>query len=237
MSTSRAGAGLAALVLAGLAVLGLHGPASAHPVTCPDPTGVYPPGNCQQDSVTDSTPVPGQTITVATAADSFDPGTSVEYGIQSVYQKLGVTTANEFGAAIVNVTIPRTMKPGRHAILFTGVKDGRPTRVSVPITVVAGPAGNRGIGTAGAGTDAGTGSGGTGPGGTGTGPGGTGTEPGGSGPDGAGTEPGRKGLVLPYTAPRPVTALVLSGLGLLAVVGVVAVVLHRRRQQPDGIAA
>ena len=111
MSSTTFGSAAAALTLAGLAVLGTAGPAVAQSAEC------YP--SCPR-SISDSTPVPGQTVTVTTAAGSFAPGEAVEYGVESTYRRLGATTADASGAAGATFRIPTDLSAGAHDVVVTG---------------------------------------------------------------------------------------------------------------------
>ena len=114
---------LLAMLLTGAAVLGPASVAVAQEVCYPPPCA---PG------ITDSTVVPGQTVTVSSGTGSYEPGESVEYGVESVYQRLGQTTANANGAAVVTFRMP-DLPIGRHSVVFTSLVDG--DQVRVPFTV------------------------------------------------------------------------------------------------------
>jgi LPXTG-motif cell wall-anchored protein len=133
MNTRRAGTGLAALALTGLSVFGLQAPVHAQYVT--DPTA--------EESVSDSTVEPGQELTASTAAGSFPPGSEVEVGVESTYQRVGTTTAAANGSARFTFEVPRNLEPGEHNVVFTG--SGNTERV--PFTVV-GASGGAGTGSA-----------------------------------------------------------------------------------------
>lgn len=127
MSTSTLGSAAAAFTLAGLAVLGTAGAAAAQTAEC------YP--SCPR-SISDSTPVPGQTVTVTTAAGSFAAGEAVEYGVESTYQRLGTTTADATGAAGATFRIPTDLDAGRHDVVFTGTS-GTVVRVGFRVVSAA----------------------------------------------------------------------------------------------------
>lgn len=117
----RALAALTAVVIALIA----PGSAAVAQETC------YPPP-CAP-GISDVTTASGQAVTVTSGTSSFEPGEPVEYGVMSVYQRLGETTADASGAVVVTLRIPE-LPAGRHSVVFTSLTDGG--RVRVPFTVL-----------------------------------------------------------------------------------------------------
>lgn len=92
----------------------------------------------QVDNVTDSTPFPGQSITVV--FNGFKPGSNVTVTLFSDPVVLGtfVSKPGEFGQGVVEatVTIPSTTSPGAHRIVASGIDaKGQPLTVSIQINV------------------------------------------------------------------------------------------------------
>ncbi len=92
----------------------------------------------QLDGAADTTPTPGQTMTVI--FNGFKPGTPVIITLFSDPVVLGtfVSAPGEFGQGVVeaSVTIPSTTSVGKHNIVATGVDaSGKPTSETIPITV------------------------------------------------------------------------------------------------------
>lgn len=137
---------LAAAAVVALAVVGTPAVALGQTATdCSDPGAVYPPGSCEEPvqvtAVSDSTPARGQQMRATSGTGSFDPGTQVEYGVRSTYIRLGTTTVDATGAADATFTLPTSLADGQHHVVFTGVKNGVPTTVRLPVTVSGGATG------------------------------------------------------------------------------------------------
>ena len=143
MNARRFGLGLATLSF-GVAV-GLGTPALAQeaPVECAGGGVVYPPTDCplppedQEPGLSNTTPVTGGTITAVSGNDEFDPGSTVEVGVQSVYIRIVTTVANAAGAAASTFPLPASLPPGAHNVVFTGLLEGQPTTVALPFTLAA----------------------------------------------------------------------------------------------------
>ena len=104
----------------------------------------YPPDGGAAITVSDTTPAPGQTITIV--ARGFQPGTDVTFTLYSQPVNLGTATADAAGNATLQATIPANIAPGTHTIEATGIgADGLPRTVTLQITVVA-PGGGAGAG-------------------------------------------------------------------------------------------
>lgn len=131
MTTGRLMKGLTALSLAGVAVFGFQAPALAQ-TFCEQ----YPNDPSCSEGVSDSTAEPGQPLTATTAPDSFTPGSPVEVGVESTYQRVGSTTAAQNGSANLTFTVPTNLSPGRHHVVFSGVRNGVPNQERIPFTVV-----------------------------------------------------------------------------------------------------
>lgn len=82
-------------------------------------------------------PTAGAPLSVSSGAGTFDAGSSVEVGVQSVYTRLGTTTATASGAAAGTFTIPASLNDGNHNIVFSGLLNGQATKVSLPFTLNA----------------------------------------------------------------------------------------------------
>lgn len=115
---------LAGLTLTVLTLLGPTPAALAQDACYPPPCA---PG------ISDSTTVAGQPVTVTSGNESFEPDEAVEYGVQSVYQRIGRATANAAGAVVVTFRMP-TLASGNHHVVFTSLVDG--DQVRVPFTVL-----------------------------------------------------------------------------------------------------
>lgn len=110
----------------------------------------YPPGQFGV-FVSDTTVVPGQTITIS--AGVFSPGSTVTFTFFSQPVTLGSATADADGVATIEATIPLNATPGTHTITASGVApDGSPLEVSTTVTVLAA---DDGVAAAGAGGIAG----------------------------------------------------------------------------------
>ena len=100
----------------------------------------YPPAE-NSLIISDTTPTPGQTISIE--AKTFTPGTEVSVTLNSDPVLLGSPTANEGGVAGLSATIPSTVPLGSHTIVATGTgADGAPLTLTASITVVADGAGS-----------------------------------------------------------------------------------------------
>jgi LPXTG-motif cell wall-anchored protein len=108
-------------------------------------------------TVSDSTPTPGQTITVTAA--TFASGSTVSFTFFSEPEDLGSDEADDNGEASRAVTIPSNANLGEHTITASGTAPSGASRsLSTNVTVVS--AGGAGAGAgAGAGTGAGAGAG------------------------------------------------------------------------------
>ncbi|MBW3640751.1 MAG: LPXTG cell wall anchor domain-containing protein [Actinobacteria bacterium] len=119
----------AAASLAGVAVLGLGTPAFAQD---------YPPADSPA-AISDSTVVPGQTVTANSGSGSFVAGSSVDVMV------LGVSTtrtADASGNVSVTFRVPENTPPGDFSVVFSNDTN----RVEVPFTVVAAAAAGPGQG-------------------------------------------------------------------------------------------
>ncbi len=130
MSSRKLASAAAAASLAGVAVLGLGTPAFAQD---------YPPAN-EPATISDSTPVPGQRVTVNSGAGSFAPGSKVDVmvlprsGAESVDRGVNTTRmADASGNLTVTFRVPENTPPGRFSVVFSNDTN----RVVVPFTVVA----------------------------------------------------------------------------------------------------
>jgi LPXTG-motif cell wall-anchored protein len=144
MTSRKLASAAAAASLAGVAVLGMGAPALAQTSPC------YPPP-CSS-SISDSTVVPGQTVTVTTGSGFAGPGGMVGFEV------LGLTftrTADATGKASLTFKVPAGTAPGRYFVNFsssTSFPNGDGTAVigdslgRVPFTVVAAAAANPGQG-------------------------------------------------------------------------------------------
>lgn len=122
-------AALAALLMSGLALL-------AAPLASAQEQLCYPPP-CTS-SISDDTPEPGEEMTVSSGPGSFTPGETIEYGVESTYQRLGETKADAAGAAIATFAVPTNLELGGHHVVFTSVLTGNQVRVR--FTLVGAPA-------------------------------------------------------------------------------------------------
>lgn len=154
MSYSRAGTGVAAVALSGLAVLGLQSAASAAPEDCPVGQ-TYAPGS-------------GCTGSAAASVDhrNFSPdGAGVVHGEGfmassevKVYADsviyLTTATANTAGVVDAAVTLP-SLSLGAHSLVLKGMApNGQPLTLSVPIRVVSASSTSTTSGTSGGTTTA-----------------------------------------------------------------------------------
>jgi LPXTG-motif cell wall-anchored protein len=93
----------------------------------------YPPGNCGL-TVSDTTPIPGQTITIT--AFTFEPNAQVSITLGSNTVVLGTPTANASGVVTLQATIPSDTKLGHHTITATGPSASCAATITAAITVV-----------------------------------------------------------------------------------------------------
>jgi len=132
VTTRKLASAAAAVSLAGAAVLGMTATAAI--------AQDYPPASGSTGaSITDATPVPGQTVTVESGDGAFPAGTVVTVTVSGTSIS-GSETADANGN--VDFTFEAPNGPGRFEVLFSGA--GR--TVSVPFTVVAAAAGGPGQG-------------------------------------------------------------------------------------------
>ena len=162
-------------------------------------------------TVSDTTPTPGQTVTVT--AGTFAAGSSVSITFRSTARFLGDDDdVDETGRVERDVTIPADASLGTHTLTASGTApSGAPRSISTTVTVV--PAGGAGAGAGGAGA------GGAGFGGAGFG----GAEVGGAG---AGAAGGQGGLARTGDDSIPLARV---GLVTLAVGAGLLFVTRRRR--------
>lgn len=126
-----------------LAIVALAAPAAAQQ---------YPPA-VNSLTLSDSTPTPGQTITVT--ARTFQTGSTVTVTLTSNPVVLGSGTADAAGIMALQATIPVNTPLGEHTITADGTApDGSPLSLSASLTVVPAAAAGAGAG-AGAGGGAG----------------------------------------------------------------------------------
>jgi 5'-nucleotidase len=126
------------IACAALGVVALAAPAAAQQ---------YPPA-INSLTVSDTTPTPGQTITIE--ARTCEPGSTVTFSLSSVPVTLASAIADGAGVATVQATIPTDTPLGAHTITATcPAPDGSTLTVSLAITVVpaAGAATGSGSGT------------------------------------------------------------------------------------------
>ena len=135
---SRCMSGLSVAVLVGAAVLVGSSAASA----APSPTCIaYAPVGVAGPTVSDSTPSPGQTITVTSGDCQFDSGGNVPTSFTAgggVPRNIGNPTASPLGGAEVEYTLPCDTPLGPANFDFVGPLEGATNSVNVPVTVVAG---------------------------------------------------------------------------------------------------
>lgn len=131
--TSRLAATVAAAALTGVSLLGMSAPALAQYSSTTSP------------GVSDSTVVPGQTITVTSGAGAFVPGESVDVRVLSAgfEQNVGRFTAVRDGSVTATFTLDPSARPGR----FTAVLSGASNTVRVPFTVVGAAVASPGVRT------------------------------------------------------------------------------------------
>ncbi len=123
-----------------LAVVGMAGPAAAQQ---------YPPA-VNSLTISDSTPTPGETVTLI--GRTFAGGSTVTVTLFSEPVVLGSATADAAGVMALQATIPQNTPLGSHTITADGTApDGSPLSLSVSLTVVPAAANARGSGTGGSG--------------------------------------------------------------------------------------
>jgi hypothetical protein len=130
-STARV---LAAVAAASVATLLSVSPAAA---ACSPGSTAYPPSSCATPAISDSTVVPGQSVTATSGDGQFTPGNRVNVELHSTAVPLGSVTASSAGAATITFTVPSTLSLGAHQVVFSGSLAGVPHTVSVPFTVVS----------------------------------------------------------------------------------------------------
>jgi len=122
------------IALGGLAVLAMAAPAAAQQ---------YPPA-VNSLTCSDTTPTPGQTITIE--GRTFAPGSTATVTLDSV--ALGSATANADGVIALQATIPADTPLGAHTFVATGqAPNGQTLTLSLVCQVV--PAESAGAGTTG----------------------------------------------------------------------------------------
>ena len=94
----------------------------------------------QLDGVGDTTPTPGQSMTIV--FNGFKPGSEVTVTLYSDPVLLGtfVSAPGEFGQGVVEatITIPSNTPAGAHSIVATGIDlNGQPKSVTLSITVLS----------------------------------------------------------------------------------------------------
>lgn len=113
------------LACAALAIVLLAAPAAAQQ---------YPPA-VNSLTISDTTPTPGQTITIE--GRTFASGSSVTVTMESDPVTLGSATADDAGVFTLQATIPVDTSLGQHTITAAGqAPDGSPLVLSATITVV-----------------------------------------------------------------------------------------------------
>lgn len=94
----------------------------------------YPPA--REGGVSDENAERGQRMSASSGCARFAPGRSVAFGVESEYQQLGTTTADETGEAEATFTVPSNLSNGRHHVVFTGEGvDGETNTVRIPFQV------------------------------------------------------------------------------------------------------
>lgn len=101
----------------------------------------YPPADTPSVAVSDTTPAPGQPITIT--ADGFLPGSTATFTLFSAPVVLGTATVNAQGVVSLTATIPANTTPGAHRIEVSGTgANGQPLTVVQNITVTGAAAGS-----------------------------------------------------------------------------------------------
>ena len=142
MSLSRPGAVVAAAALCGLATFGFQAPANAQ-----YGPGQGPGNQTGQGQPTDSTPNRGQQIGVSTDPGSFDPGSTVNYGLDcgdGVQRGTGSTVVGSDGSADFQYTVPSDAPEGSCTLVLTGTLNGAVSVVNVEVDVQGGGTGGTG---------------------------------------------------------------------------------------------
>jgi len=137
MSKSRAG--LAALALSGLAVLGLQAPASAAVGDCPTGSHYNPSVGCTANgaSVDHRNFTPGGKGRLR--AEGLRAGSRAALSVESTPRLLGNHTANGAGVVNAQFTLPSDLPAGEHHLVLRGTgENGAAIAFSVPITVQGG---------------------------------------------------------------------------------------------------
>ena len=148
MTSRKLASALAATSLAGAAVLGMSTPALAQYPVSPSPAA---PGGAGTPS--DTTPVPGQNITITFPSGSFTAGSTVAVTIPA----LGITTtaiANPQGGLTFSLAVPAGATPGQVRASFSGTLNGAAVVRTSSLTVVAAAAASPGRGQGSAGNSA-----------------------------------------------------------------------------------
>lgn len=165
--------------------------AAAIVAAAPAGAQAYPPP-VRSITVDDPTPAPGQAITVAMR--TCTPGTVALLGID--LWLVAAPTVGPDGAARASATVPRALRPGRHAVSGLCLADGRLLFLTTTITVERARGPQAGGGAAGPGTATPAGGGGgagppavPGPGAGAAAAGGSGTLTSGTGAGGAAVSP------------------------------------------------
>jgi len=124
------------IALGALAVLAMAAPAAAQQ---------YPPA-VNSLTVSDTTPSPGQTITIQ--GQTFAEGATATVVLNSDPVTLGSATANAAGQIVLQATIPTDTPLGSHTLVASGqAPNGQTLSLSLAIEVV--PAQGGGTGTSG----------------------------------------------------------------------------------------
>ena len=124
------------IALGALAVLAMAAPAAAQQ---------YPPA-VNSLTVSDTTPSPGQTITIQ--GQTFAQGATATVVLNSDPVTLGSATANAAGQIVLQATIPTDTPLGSHTLVASGqAPNGQTLSLSLAIEVV--PAQGGGTGTSG----------------------------------------------------------------------------------------
>lgn len=94
----------------------------------------YPPTSVS-GTVSDTTLVPGQSLTVSSTG--WAPGSTVTIDFLSVPTRIGRATPDATGAFAVEVDVPRGATPGGHTIRLSGTgSNGQPRVAELAVTVV-----------------------------------------------------------------------------------------------------
>ena len=134
MSKSRAG--LAALALSGLAVLGLQSPASAAAGDCPTGQHYNPSAGCVANgaSVNHRNFLPGGKGRVFFSG--LMPGTQADLFVESTPRFLASYTVSSAGRVDAQITLPADLPAGEHHLVLHGTgENGKAYTASIPITV------------------------------------------------------------------------------------------------------